>query len=168
MLKKNRAGLGGMIVLSIIFPPLAVLITAGCSIDFVINCAFLFFFIIGSVPHAIYVQVIYWTRKDKVARGIPIIRRQNFIFSEKLQRGGRHAPAIVEPTGGVFGEGDLESGVGNQAAGETGTAEAAGKGDASVCSVGGETLDEQRGEHEEHRASVHSREAAVEDEEHTS
>lgn len=92
----------------------------------------------------------------------------------KVQRGGRHAPAIVEPSGSVHEERDLESGVGNQAAGETGTAGAAGKGGAtasgepvssgvSVCCVGGEPLN---GEHEEHRASVHSREAAVEHEEH--
>ncbi|KAI4595926.1 hypothetical protein KJ359_006217 [Pestalotiopsis sp. 9143b] len=77
-----------VLVFNIIFPPAAVFLLTGCYTDFMINC---FLFILAVIPshiHGMYISFVYFGRKNKVRKGRLPGPRRDFIYSEKVQRGG--------------------------------------------------------------------------------
>ncbi|KAH9218535.1 hypothetical protein DL95DRAFT_360196 [Leptodontidium sp. 2 PMI_412] len=77
-----------LVLFAIIFPPVAVLMIAGCGPDFLIN---IILTLLGYFPghlHAFYLIGVYYYRKDQRRHGIYLPRDAPGIFSRKVQSGG--------------------------------------------------------------------------------
>ncbi|EKD20969.1 hypothetical protein LZ554_002981 [Drepanopeziza brunnea f. sp. 'monogermtubi'] len=77
-----------LVILTIIFPPLGVLMIAGCSGDIVVN---LILTLLGWIPgyiHAIYLIVVFYHRRGLRRRGVFLTNDAPLIFSHKVQSGG--------------------------------------------------------------------------------
>jgi uncharacterized membrane protein YqaE (UPF0057 family) len=75
-------------VVDIFFPPLAVLLLAGCGPDLAVSCCL---FILGVIPshiHAFYISCTYFNRRRKVKRDKWPGQRRGGIFSDNVQNGG--------------------------------------------------------------------------------
>ncbi|GME25933.1 hypothetical protein GTA08_BOTSDO01418 [Neofusicoccum parvum] len=77
-----------IILITILVPPIGVLITAGCGADFLIN---ILLTLLGYFPghiHAFYIEYVYYKRREDAARGIYDSQPAAGVYSERVQRGG--------------------------------------------------------------------------------
>ncbi|KAF2827065.1 UPF0057-domain-containing protein [Ophiobolus disseminans] len=85
-----------LIILTLIFPPIGVFLTAGIGPDLLIN---LLLTILGFFPghiHAFYIEYVFYKRRDEVRRGIISVGRAPGVFSERVQSGGTGRGVVVE------------------------------------------------------------------------
>ncbi|EOD46984.1 hypothetical protein GTA08_BOTSDO01418 [Neofusicoccum parvum] len=78
-----------IILITILVPPIGVLITAGCGADFLIN---ILLTLLGYFPghiHAFYIEYVYYKRREDAARGIYDSQPAAGVYSERVQRGGK-------------------------------------------------------------------------------
>ncbi|AEO56431.1 hypothetical protein MYCTH_2125404 [Thermothelomyces thermophilus ATCC 42464] len=75
-------------ILCIFFPPLAVLIMAGCGADLFINIILTIWLWFPGVIHAFYLLFVYYDRREKYKKGTPVVQRAPFVYSDKIQSGG--------------------------------------------------------------------------------
>lgn len=76
-----------IILLTLIFPPLGVLIVVGCGPDLLVN---ILFCLLGYFPghiHAFYLIFVAYDRQDKRRKGIPMYGDAFGIFSRRVQEG---------------------------------------------------------------------------------
>ncbi|KAG6367569.1 hypothetical protein INS49_001762 [Diaporthe citri] len=72
-----------LILITLFFPPVGVVIVAGCGADVLINiCLTLLGYIPGHI-HAFYILYVYYSRADR-----PTGERAPGIYSERVQNGG--------------------------------------------------------------------------------
>ncbi|POS69199.1 hypothetical protein DHEL01_v212406 [Diaporthe helianthi] len=72
-----------LIIITLFFPPVGVLIVAGCGADVLINiCLTLLGYIPGHI-HAFYILYVYYSRADQ-----PSPERAAGIYSDRVQTGG--------------------------------------------------------------------------------
>ncbi|CAN8100371.1 unnamed protein product [Discula destructiva] len=94
-----------LILITLLFPPVGVAITAGCGADVLINIGLT---MLGYIPghlHAFYIIYVYYSRRDQSA-GAGSYERAPGIYSERVQTGGhRLAPAAGGPPQGQYGSG---------------------------------------------------------------
>ncbi|KAF2140339.1 uncharacterized protein K452DRAFT_289083 [Aplosporella prunicola CBS 121167] len=77
-----------IVLITLFFPPVGVLIVAGCGTDFCINlCLTILGFLPGHV-HAFYIEYVYYKRREDAARGIYDSRPAPGVYSEKVQAAG--------------------------------------------------------------------------------
>ncbi|KAL2257415.1 hypothetical protein VTK26DRAFT_204 [Humicola hyalothermophila] len=76
-------------VLCFIFPPLGVGLMAGCGPDLLMSILLTFFLWLPAILHAFYLLYVYYDRREKVKSGVLLTERAPFVFSEKIQTGGR-------------------------------------------------------------------------------
>lgn len=78
-----------VILITILFPPVGVLMVAGCSMDVFINICLT---ILGYIPghiHAFYVEYVYFNRRERAING-PIINDEAAgVYSDRVQQGGQ-------------------------------------------------------------------------------
>ncbi|KAL7269582.1 hypothetical protein RUND412_007745 [Rhizina undulata] len=75
-----------LILVTIILPPVGVFFVAGCGMDLLIN---IILTCLGYLPghiHAFYLEYIYYERRD---HGVPDAPKATFVFSERVNTGGR-------------------------------------------------------------------------------
>ncbi|KAF2269582.1 putative stress response RCI peptide [Lojkania enalia] len=100
-----------LIVVTIFVPPLGVFLIAGCGVDLLIN---ILLTILGYLPghiHAFYLEYIYFKRKDEIRAGIYDGRSAPGVYSERVQRGGRHRIPTqqTQPVSGPPGAGYVDA-----------------------------------------------------------
>ncbi|RKF58520.1 Plasma membrane proteolipid 3 [Erysiphe neolycopersici] len=83
------------VVLSLFFPPLGVFIVAGCSTDLLINILLTLLGFFPGIVHALYVQYIYYDRREKSQAGRFIADRAPGVYSERVQNGGHGYGTII-------------------------------------------------------------------------
>ncbi|CAL3966950.1 hypothetical protein PZA11_003401 [Diplocarpon coronariae] len=77
-----------LVILTVILPPLGVLMIAGCGPDLLIN---IIFTLLGYFPghvHAIYLIAEYYHRRGLRRKGVFLTNDAPMIFSHKVQSGG--------------------------------------------------------------------------------
>ncbi|KAL2163116.1 hypothetical protein VTH06DRAFT_6952 [Thermothelomyces fergusii] len=75
-------------ILSVFFPPLGVLIMAGCGADLLINVILTIWLWFPGVIHAFYLLFVYYDHRDRYKMGSPAVQRAPFVYSDKIQSGG--------------------------------------------------------------------------------
>ncbi|KAI5799177.1 hypothetical protein DFH27DRAFT_653478 [Peziza echinospora] len=76
-----------VLLLTIFFPPLGVLIIAGCGGDIVVSCVLTFLGYIPGLIHGIYVYAVWVNRKRCLLDGLMPDRPAPAIFSTAVQVG---------------------------------------------------------------------------------
>lgn len=85
-----------IILITILIPPIGVLMVAGCGADFFIN---ILLTLLGYLPghiHAFYIEYVYYKRREDAARGMYDSQPAAGVYSERVQRGGYGT--MAEPT----------------------------------------------------------------------
>ncbi|KAK9382625.1 uncharacterized protein V2V93DRAFT_365625 [Kockiozyma suomiensis] len=77
-----------VIVSSLFLPPLGVAFISGCSVDFVINIALTMLGYLPGLLHALYLEYVYYSRREDAANGVINYDRAPGVYSEIIQRGG--------------------------------------------------------------------------------
>ncbi|KAF3765056.1 hypothetical protein M406DRAFT_322859 [Cryphonectria parasitica EP155] len=88
-----------LILITLLFPPVGVVIVAGCGADVLINIGLT---LLGYIPghiHAFYIIYVYYSRQE-AARAYD---RAPGIYSERVQTGG-HKHVAAEPVGPPQGQ----------------------------------------------------------------
>ncbi|KAK9484235.1 hypothetical protein V1527DRAFT_470788 [Lipomyces starkeyi] len=77
-----------VVIASLFIPPLGVFFISGCSVDFIINVGLTMLGYLPGLLHALYLEYIYYTRREDAANGITNIGRAPGVYSDVIQRGG--------------------------------------------------------------------------------
>ncbi|KAK9480113.1 hypothetical protein V1514DRAFT_318385 [Lipomyces japonicus] len=77
-----------VLILTLLFPPIGVLLLSGCSIDFAINVGLTLLGYLPGLLHALYLEYIYYSRREDAAHGSLTVDRAPGIYSDVVQRGG--------------------------------------------------------------------------------
>jgi len=77
-----------IVLITILLPPVGVLMVAGCGADFLINiCLTLLGYIPGHI-HAFYIEYVYFDRRARARGGALTGHRAPAVYSERVQNGG--------------------------------------------------------------------------------
>lgn len=77
-----------IVLITILFPPIGVLLVAGCGMDFFINVCLT---ILGYIPghiHAFYVEYVYFDRRARARDGALAEEPAPGVYSDRVQQGG--------------------------------------------------------------------------------
>lgn len=77
-----------IMVMNIVFPPVAVMMLTGMGTDTLVNCILFLLAVIPSHIHGFYISWVYFYRKRKVRKGVWPGNKASGIFSEKVNNGG--------------------------------------------------------------------------------
>lgn len=78
-----------IVLITILVPPVGVLMVAGCGMDVFINiCLTLLGYIPGHI-HAFYVEYVYFDRREKAVSGPIINDEAPGVYSDRVQQGGQ-------------------------------------------------------------------------------
>ncbi|KAK9456458.1 hypothetical protein V1511DRAFT_510267 [Dipodascopsis uninucleata] len=77
-----------VIIVSLFVPPVGVLFISGCSADFLINLGLTLLGYLPGLLHALYLEYVYYSRREDAANGMPNTERAPGVYSDIIQRGG--------------------------------------------------------------------------------
>ncbi|KAJ8099365.1 hypothetical protein POJ06DRAFT_256781 [Lipomyces tetrasporus] len=77
-----------VVIASLFIPPLGVFFISGCSVDFIINIGLTMLGYLPGLLHALYLEYIYYSRRDDVANGVTNYDPAPGVYSDIIQRGG--------------------------------------------------------------------------------
>ncbi|KAK9376013.1 uncharacterized protein V1513DRAFT_440390 [Lipomyces chichibuensis] len=77
-----------VVIASLFIPPLGVFFISGCSVDFIINVGLTMLGYLPGLLHALYLEYIYYTRREDAANGVTNTARAPGVYSDVIQRGG--------------------------------------------------------------------------------
>lgn len=84
-----------IVLITILLPPVGVLMVAGCGADFVINiCLTLLGYIPGHI-HAFYIEYVYFDRRSRARHGELTGRPASGVYSDRVQAGGNRSYGTV-------------------------------------------------------------------------
>jgi uncharacterized membrane protein YqaE (UPF0057 family) len=77
-----------IMIMNIIFPPIAVMMLTGLGTDTLVNSLLFLLAVIPSHVHGFYISWVYFYRKRKVRKGVWPGNKASGIFSERVNNGG--------------------------------------------------------------------------------
>jgi len=84
-----------IVLITILLPPIGVLMVAGCGADFFINiCLTLLGYIPGHI-HAFYIEYVYFDRRARAREGALTGQEAPGVYSDRVQSGGNRGYGTV-------------------------------------------------------------------------
>src|SRR5690242_21414189 len=77
-----------IMIMNIVFPPIAVMMLTGMGTDTLVNSLLFLLAVIPSHVHGFYISWVYFYRKRKVRKGVWPGNKASGIFSDKVNNGG--------------------------------------------------------------------------------
>ncbi|KAK9325965.1 hypothetical protein V1517DRAFT_313160 [Lipomyces orientalis] len=106
-----------VVIASLFIPPLGVFFISGCSVDFIINIGLTMLGYLPGLLHALYLEYIYYSRREDVANGVTNYDRAPGVYSDIIQRGGfsvrrirtRESGRVASPSAAQYRDNVAES-----------------------------------------------------------